>query len=150
MNARSIEQALTGICILVLLGAVLFIIHVLACCKDVESPRAHARAVVLTVAEGVAIGDQACASIARSKSDADLARECAFARDEAKVSLESAEAALDSADSAAAENVPCAVAQALASASRLAGLIERAGGKVPPVLLDGLHLAPQLSRGCNG
>ncbi len=151
MNARDLERALVGVCVMVLVAACVFIAaHLLGGCKEADNPRAHARAVVLTIAEGVAIGDKTCASIARAKADAGLARECAFARDEAKLSLEAAEAGLDSADSAAAENVPCAVAQALASASRMAGLIEKAGGKVPAALLDGLQLAPMLAGECRG
>ncbi len=150
MNARSIEHALTGIAMLVFLGAVAFIAAALTHCSPAQNPRAQHRSIVLTLAEGVAVGDMACASIARAKSDVELARECAFARDDARESLIAAEDALDASDLAAAEKVPCAVAAALASASRLVGLIEKAGGRVPPALIDGLALAPLLTGGCNG
>ncbi len=149
MNARAIEHALTGICILILLGAFAYIVASIGGCKPAENPRAHARAVVLTIAEGVAVGDKACASIARAKKDAGLARECAFAHDEAREALITAEEALDASEAAAAEKVPCAVAAAVVSASRLVGLIERAGGRVPPALTDGLQLAPMLAGGCS-
>ncbi len=150
VNARAIEHALTGIAMLVFLGAIAFIAAALTHCKPADNPRAQARSVVLTIAEGVAVGDVACASIARAKLDLELARECAFARDEAREALIIAEDALDASDAAAAEKVPCAVSAALASANRLVGLIERAGGRVPPALADGLQLAPLLAGGCRG
>jgi hypothetical protein len=129
--------------------AVLVVIHC-AGCKPAENPRAHARAVVVTLAEGVAVADLACASIARAKMDAPLARECAFARDEARESLIAAEDALDATDSAKAGGVPCMVAQAVTSASRLMGLIEKAGGRVPNALHDAMDLAPMLAGSCHG
>ena len=150
MNARSIEHALTGVAILCLVGAVAFIVAALNGCKPADNPRAQARSVVLTIAEGVAVADMACASIARAKKDAELARECALARDEARTSLLMAEDALDASELAAAEKIPCAVAAAVASANRLVGLIEKQGGRVPPALADGLHLAPLLAGGCRG
>ncbi len=150
MNARSIEQALTGVAILVFLAAVIFVMAHLAGCKPAQSPRAQARSVVVTIAYGVQAGDQACASIARAKLDAQLAKECAFAYDEAREALLIADDALDVSELDAERKVPCAVAQALASASRLVGLIEKAGGRVPPALADGLALAPALAAGCHG
>lgn len=119
-------------------------------CEPAKDPRAHNRAVVLSIARGVEAADVACASIARAKKDAPLARDCAFSRDAAKVSLEAAEDALDSDDPSKAADVPCQVAQAVAYATALAGLVEKAGGKLPKALVDGFELAPMLAGGCRG
>lgn len=151
MIGRHVGDALRGLAVLVFFAAVAFVIlRVMAGCKGVENPRAHARAVVVTLAEGVAVGDMACASVARAKMDASLARECALARDEARENLIMAEDALDATDSAKAGDVPCMVKQAVASASRLMGLIEKAGGHVPNALNDAMELAPMLAGSCHG
>lgn len=152
MNGRIIHEALSPILFMLACVGVIAIAHHACGCspRPAEDPRAQRRAVVLTVADGVKAADVACASIARAKRDATLARECDKARDEAAESLKAAEDALDAEDAARAGDVPCMVAAAVSSASRLAGLIEHAGGKLPKAMLDGLQLAPMLAGGCHG
>lgn len=118
-------------------------------CKPADSPRANTRAIVLTLADGVNAADLACASIARAKHDADLARACDLARDEAAEALIAAEALLEI-DSDAPREIGCHVATALASARRMVIVLKDAGGKVPRALEDGLALAPMLAVTCDG
>lgn len=151
MNGIDIRRALSGVAVLIFVAAVGFLAaHCLTACAQVENPRAQARAVVLEMAEGVSVADKACADIARAKKDAVLARECDKYRDAAKTSLEAAEDALDSTDAAKAGDIPCLVASAFDSATKLAELIRDAGGKLPNALQDAFDLAPMLSRGCHG
>jgi hypothetical protein len=150
-DARAVEQAITGVAVLVFIAAVLFVVIQLIGCKPVEDPTAHRRAVVLTIANGVYVADQACASIARGKTDAregyELARACAFAYDAARVSLIAADEKLNMDQP---DDVSCEVAQALAYAKQIAGLIEKHGGKLPPALRHAFELAPMLAENCAG
>lgn len=149
-DARVLEQALTGVAVLVFLGAVLFIASMLLSCRPVTDPGAQQRAAVLTLANGVAVADQACASVARAKTDAregyELARACAFAYDAARVSLIAADEKLDR----DGEDVACEIEQAIDYARQMAGIIERHGGKLPKALLQAIEFAPLFAQGCAG
>lgn len=151
IDARTwVQGAIPGICAIIFLGAVVFIITQLLGCKPAEDPSAQRRAAVLTIANGVFVADQACASIARAKADKqeayDLAKSCAFAYDAARVSLIAADDKLD-ADSP--EDVSCEIAQALAYARSMAGLIEKHGGKMPRALGHALQFASLAAEECS-
>lgn len=123
---------------------------VLMGCRGANAPREQARSVVLTVAEGVKVGDEACASVALAKKDASLAEQCAALVSLARESLIAAEEGVDAWDAAAVSNLPCAVKSAATALSRLLGIVEAAGGKAPPVVEDALRLAPALTGACRG
>jgi hypothetical protein len=149
-DARALEQALTGLAVLVFLGAVLFIAGLLLGCRPVDDPGAQQRAAVLTLANGVYVADQACASVARGKTDAregyELARACAFAYDAARVSLIAADEKLDR----EGEDVACEIEQAIDYARQMAGLIEKHGGKLPKALVQAFEFAKLATLGCAG
>jgi hypothetical protein len=119
-------------------------------CHGANAPREQARSVVLTVAEGVKVGDEACASVALAKKDAALAEQCAALVSLARESLITAEEGVDAWDATAVSNLPCAVKSAASALSRLLGIVEAAGGKAPPVVQDALLLAPALTGACRG
>lgn len=147
-DARPVRDALGMVLFLLFLA--LLVLGV-ARCRPVDDPSAHHRAIVLTVANGVYVADQACASIARAKTDAregyELARACAFAYDAARVSLIAADEKLDG---NAPEDVSCEIAQAIDYARQMAGLIEKHGGKLPKALQHAFQLAPMLASRCAG
>lgn len=150
MNGRDIERALTGVCLVVFFGAVIFIgIQLLTGCKPAQDP-SQRRAVVLTVANGVVVADKACASVARAKGGEEgyrLALACAFAYDAARLSLVAADEKLDK---DTPEDVSCEIEQALDYARQMAGLIEKHGGKLPRALEDAFRFASVVSLGCAG
>jgi hypothetical protein len=149
-DARAVEQAITGIAVVVFLAAVAFVCIQLMSCKPAEDPGASRRAAVLTLANGVYVADQACASVARAKTDTregyELARACAFAYDAARVSLIAADEKLDR----EGEDVACELEQALDYARQIAGLIEKHGGKLPKALVQAFQFAPLFASGCAG
>jgi hypothetical protein len=116
-------------------------------CKPVEDPAAHRQAIVTSLAHGVKATDKACASIARAKKDEQIAKDCAFAYDAARLSLDAAE---DKLDADTPEDVACEVAQALAYASQMAAIIEKHGGKLPRALTYATPLAMTLGGLCHG
>lgn len=117
-------------------------------CAPAKTPREQARSVVLTVAEGVRVGDEACASIAMAKRDLQLAVGCAAVVAEAREQLLTAEAGVDAWDAADAGRLPCAVRSAADALSRLLETVKSAGGKTPPAVDDALRLAPLLAEAC--
>lgn len=119
-------------------------------CHPAAAPREQARSVVLTVAEGVRVADETCASIALGTKSAPLAEQCAAIVKQARESLIAAEDGVDAWDAAAARNLPCSVKAAASALSRILTVIENAGGKVPPVVADALRLAPTLAGVCHG
>jgi hypothetical protein len=145
VSGNAIRKAIPVVLFLCALGYVVF--RSLGC-KPVEDPGAHQRAIVVSLAHGVRAADKACASVARGKGGREgyeLARDCAFAYDSARLSLDAADEALDGTE---APDVPCQVAQALAYANQMAGLIEKHGGKLPKALVHAFALAPMLSERC--
>lgn len=119
-------------------------------CRPANTPREQVRSVVLTVAEGVRVADEACASVARAKRDLPLADACAAIVVQARDALLAAEEGVDAWGSAAAGDVPCAVRNAAGSLSRILETIKSAGGKPPPAVEDALRLAPMLAGVCHG
>lgn len=139
------------------IGVVFFLLFLallvlgVARCKPVDDPGAQHRAIVQGLAYGVRAADQACASLARgapvAREGYELARDCAFAYDAARVSLDAADEALDGEGE---QDVSCHVAQALAYAQHMAALIEKKGGKLPKALVQAFSLAPMLGGLCHG
>ena len=119
-------------------------------CRPAETPRETARSVVLSVAEGVRVGDEACASIAIAKSDLELAESCATFVREAREQLITAEEMIDAWQAGETGRIACAVRDASSALGRLLDTVRRAGGKPPPAVEDALRLAPQLAGACRG
>lgn len=148
MIGQHVKDALAPVVFLVAVVGLVAIALGLTDCTPAEDPSAHHQAIVESLAYGVRVGDQACASIARAKGGQEglaLAKDCAFAYDAARVSLVAAEdkLAMDT-----PQDVSCEVAQALAYANQMAGVIEKHGGKLPRPLGHAFSLAPLLAAGC--
>lgn len=103
-------------------------------CSEPQVARETTREIVLKVAGGVELADQACASFALLKSDLELAKACRAGYVEAREALELAELGVDAWESAGAENVPCAVKHAVDALDRIVDAIERHGGRAPGVI----------------
>lgn len=151
MIGQHIKDAVAPVVFLVAIVGLVAIALGLTDCRPVADAGAHHRAIVLTLANGVAVADQACASVARAKTDPrdgyELAKGCAFAYDAARLSLIAADEKLDR---DTPEDVSCEVQQALDYARQMAGLIEKHGGKLPRALVQAFELAPMLAQGCAG
>lgn len=131
-----------------LLATVLLAASLIAC-RPAQTPREHARAVVLTLAEGVRIGDLACASYAISTKDMQLAEVCAALVTEAQADLITAEDGIDAWSDIEAHNLPCTAKRVTDVMTRLLGTLQRAGSKAPPALVDAIQFAPLLTGACN-
>lgn len=131
------------------LGALVVNLVVPTACRPALAPREQARSVVLSVAEGVRVADEACAAAALATRSLPLAETCATLVDEAREALIAAEDGVDAWDAAEAGRIPCAVGRAASSLSRILEAVERAGGAVPPAAVDALRLAPLLTGGCH-
>ena len=135
-------------------GAVLLVAAATAlggqACKPADTPRETARSVVLSVAEGVRAGDEACASIARAKGDVTLAEGCAAIVTEARSALLVAEEGIDAWQAVDEGRLACAVKASTRALERLLDAVRRAGGKTPPAVDDALRLAPLLAGACRG
>lgn len=143
MSGLSIRNAIGPVLFLVAVGFI--VARFFLGCKPVENPGAHHQAIVESLAHGVRVADQACASIARAKKDLALAQDCAFAYDAARVSLVAAE---DKLAQDTPQDVACETAQALAYANQMAGAIEKHGGKLPKALAYAFATAPMLAEMC--
>lgn len=119
-------------------------------CTPAHTPREQTRSVVLSVAEGVRVGDEACAYVARGKADLALAETCAAIVKEAREALLVAEAGIDVWSAANEGTLSCAVSAASNALGRILDTITRAGGKIPPAVDDALRLAPVLAEACRG
>ena len=126
----------------------------LPCCSATptanSSPREKARAVVIMLAKTTALADESCASLARIKYDAALAKKCADSYDGIRPLLIAAESGVDAWESGSRNQVACAVAK---SASALADVIEAvnaAGGSVPLAVTDSLKFAISIVGECHG
>lgn len=104
------------------------------------TPREQARAAVLVLAEGVKLGDEACAKEALTQSSQPLALRCKVAYETARSALIVAGDGVDAWDSARRGEVACATVRGASAAEELAIAIRAYGGDVPPALTDGLAL----------
>jgi hypothetical protein len=148
MIGQHVKDALSPVLFLVAMtGIAALVLSLCDGCRAVEDPSAQASDVVGALARGVRAADKACASLARSKGDEHLAKDCAFAYDAARLSLTAADEMIDDNDLV---GVPCNVAQALAYTRQMAALIERRGGQLPAALMRALSVAPLLSETCHG
>lgn len=153
MNGRYIKEALQPIVVLVgIVAMAAVVVYCVDGCRPAEAPsaRAQERAIVLTVAEGVKAADEMCAAVARLRTNADLARECARAYDEAREVLKLAESAVDEKDAARHGDLPCAVAHAISLLRGMIGLAEAHGGTPSPVIDDALDVAKIMVGDCRG
>lgn len=119
-------------------------------CTPPVAPRETARATVLVVADAVKQLDTACAAVVTATKNADLGIRCADGYDSARAALLGAEKAVDAYESAAAKDLPCAIALAVDSLGRMADAVRAAGGKLPAIVDDAFRLAPLLTVACRG
>lgn len=144
-DPRRISAVLTGIGWGVAIGA-LSIVIMGGCqgCSAAQAlpttPREQARAAVLVLAEGVKLGDEACAKEALAQSSQPLADRCSRAYSTARSALVAAGDGVDAWDSARRGEVACATVRGASAAEELAIAIRAYGGDVPPALTDGLAL----------
>lgn len=117
-------------------------------CRPPVAPRETARATVLVVADAVKQLDTACAAVVTATKNAELGIRCADGYDSARAALLGAEKAVDAYESAAAKDLPCAVALAVDSLGRMAEAVRAAGGKLPAIVDDAFRLAPLLTVAC--
>lgn len=136
--------------VVVLCAIATAIVTACAGCGEAQAPRETTRAVVLTVADGVAKADKACASVALATRDLELAKVCAAGYAEARQALEIAEDGVDLWDAAAVENVPCAVKHAFDALDKIVDAIERHGGRAPTVVADARKLASGMAGSWSG
>jgi len=113
-------------------------------CKEAEAARSHTNAVVVSLADGVKVGDMVCAAIAIEKNDAQLARDCDRARDEAAIALQAAQDKLYAGSLTEQAKFGCEFRAGVEASSRLAELIVAAGGKTPARMADALDVASKL------
>lgn len=114
-----------------------------------ESPqRSTARAINLTVAKAVVVGDQTCATFATQIKDVKLAKGCADAYDVARPVLLSTEASLDVWDAVAQDQVGCAINGGVSALTQISALLLSQKVAVPSVILDALKLVSSVSFSC--
>jgi len=122
--------------------------------KDASSlDRKTARAAILTVATAVAVADGVCATTARDRIDATLAKTCADAYDAARPALLAAESGVDAWDSGQQHDVACAANHAITALQNMGDALTRAGVTWPSVVTDALSISRTLQNvggGCHG
>lgn len=121
------------------------------------SPRETARAAIILLAKTTAITDERCATLAREKQDAQLARVCADAYDVARPALLSAESAVDAWDPAyrgtggPTNDVACLVSKSAWALAKMVETIRVAGGSgtLPLSVSDSLKFATSIVGECH-
>lgn len=131
-------------------GVVAAVAMLLGCSPAKAPSRATLRGELLTVAAGVKIADEACASLAESVASLGpshldqgitIADKCSKAYDEAVASLRVAADLIDAYDDVSAGAAMCAVATAGHALHDIVDVIEVADPKLPPALEDALAAA---------
>lgn len=113
------------------------------------SSRATARAAVLATAEGLRVGDQACAALATRRADRELAEACAAAYEVGRPAVIAAAGAVDAWERPGArERVACSLAAALGGLEAIVAEMRRRGGEAVPPLLSDARALVALVGGC--
>lgn len=107
------------------------------CASLGQAERANARGAVLVTAKAVEVADQQCAVVARANRDVELARRCEKAYETARLALLASAVAVDSWDRLDARaETSCSIRKAAGELAMVAGELERAGARLPPVVAD--------------
>ena len=126
----------------------------LLCCSSTQppksSPRETARAAVIMFARTTVIADEACATLARTKQDAQMAKVCADAYDVARPALLAAESSVDAWESGAKNDVACSVAKASVALTKIVDAVRAGGGTLPLSIEDSLKFATSIVGECHG
>jgi hypothetical protein len=137
-----LSQAATMI--LAVLALVVLLLAAARCRPAASPPREQARAVILTLAEAVRVGDESCAAIALSRRDLTLARYCADAYEDARNSLIAAGESFDHWSSGPPTAIVCSVVAASHVLARVADVLKRRGEQVAVLILDAIRLGTSL------
>jgi hypothetical protein len=113
-----------------------------------SDPRATARAVYLTIADGLVRADHICADVARAKSSASTAVTCAGAVDVGRDALLATQAAVDSWEDGGKARWMCAALKATSALHQIGNAISAAGASLPPPVVDALALGDQFVGMC--
>jgi hypothetical protein len=93
------------------------------------------------------VADKACATAALETANADLAGKCATSYSVARPAIVAAATSVDAWNEGAQGSVMCAVETTGNALLAIATAIEKAGERVPPIVVDGIKLASMLG-GC--
>lgn len=113
-----------------------------------DPARETARSVVLVVAEAVHAADSACAAVAITRRDPELAEKCVVAYKLARGATVAAGESIDAWDAGSRGAIACAVVKAGNALATMVDAIRSGGATVPPVIVDALALVPVLSGVC--
>jgi len=129
---------------------------ILVACGAAQSPassattsRDSARAALLTIAEGVKVGDASCAQAALSLKNAKLATDCAHAYDTARAALVAADDGIDAWNEGTAGNVACAGKHALDAIQNIEDALVLTGVPIPATVVDAIKLGETFAPMCN-
>ncbi|WP_394833573.1 hypothetical protein LVJ94_44410 [Pendulispora rubella] len=129
----------------------LLLVGACAPARGANSPdRQNARAAILTVAKAVSVADEVCASTARTRSNAQLAKSCKDAYDVARPALFAAESGVDAWENGQRHNVACSAIDAANALRNIGDALIQAGVSLPAVLTDALLLSRGLGEVCHG
>ena len=145
---RTLNLTFMRHCALALLVIVGVRCHPATCANAPE--RQTARATILTVDRAVSVADELCATVARERGDAQIARTCDADYKAARPALIAAESAVDAWDSGQRGNVACTLGEATRSLGNVADALGRAGVSVPPLIVDALALSGAFGEVCHG
>ncbi|WP_394844031.1 hypothetical protein LZC95_44130 [Pendulispora brunnea] len=134
-----------------LIVPVLFLLGACAPARGANAPdRQNARAAILTVAKAVSIADEVCATTAKNRSNAQLAKTCKDAYDVARPALLAAESGVDAWENGQRHDVACSAINAANALRNMGEALSGAGVALPAVLTDALLLSRGLGEVCHG
>ena len=113
-------------------------------------PRETARAAVIMLAKTTAVADESCATLARNKQDAALAKKCADAYDVIRPLLMAAESGVDAWESGSRNQIACVVAKSAAALVDIVEAVNAVGGTLPSSVGDSLKFAASIVGECHG
>lgn len=113
-------------------------------------PRETARAAVIMLAKTTVVADESCASLARSKQDATLAKKCADAYDVIRPLLTSAESGVDAWESGSRNQIACAIAKSASALLDIVEAVKAIGSTLPPSVDDSLKFVASIVGECHG
>jgi len=134
-------------------ACILSVFALSACGASAQTPAATsrdtARAALLTIAEGVKVGDASCAAAALSLKNAKLATDCAHAYDTARAALVAADDGIDAWNDGTAGNVACAGKHALDALQNIEDALVLTGVAIPATVVDAIKLGETFAPMCS-
>lgn len=113
------------------------------------APRENARAAVIMLAKTTAAADEVCATLARTKQDAQLAKKCADAYDVIRPSLLAADSGVDAWESGSRNQVACAIGKTAAALTEIVEAVQAAGGSLPLAVPDSISFVRTVVGECH-